>query len=72
MEKKSKLPLKREFFQLFVHEGHLDLDIDLDILPFDCDMNETLLCKVKGFKKLGQRINGRVEIFITKKKESKD
>jgi len=53
--------------QVYWHDNHIDLDIDLESIPFDVSLDEDLICKVKGTQKLGIRTDNKVHIFIAKR-----
>lgn len=52
--------------RVYVHDGHIDIDILIEDLPFDCNKGDKLLCLVKDRTKLGNKIDGYAHIVIAK------
>lgn len=68
-----KTQLKNEQAQVFLHNKHIDINIDMECIPFDVRYSEKLNCAVKGLKsRLGTKVDGMIYLFICKNDNKKE
>ncbi len=53
--------------KIFKHNDHLDLEIDIDDMPFKAKWSEVLHCRIKEHAGKGLRLDEKVHIVIAKK-----